>query len=156
MQKITPFLWFDKNVREAAEFYVSVFGDDSEIVHVAGLSGTPSGDIEVVTLKLRGHEFTLMGAGPEFKFTEAVSFLIECDDQAEVDYFWEKLSASPANEQCGWLKDKYGLSWQVTPKQMMDYLNGPDSEGRNRALKAMMGMRKLVIDELRKAYAGEI
>ncbi len=152
MQKITPFLWYDKEAREAAEFYVSVFGEDSKIVSESTMTDTPSGTVEIITVNLRGVEMTLMSAGPLFKFSEAVSFVINCEDQAEVDYFWEKLSAVPAAEQCGWLKDKFGVSWQVTPKGYEEIMNRPDKKKVAATVQAMLQMKKLDIAALEAAY----
>lgn len=153
MQKITPFLWLDTGAKEAAQFYISVFGEDSKILEEKIMPDTPSGTVEIVSISLRGQEFTLMAAGPLFKFNESVSFVIDCADQAEVDYFWDTLTANGGKEsQCGWLKDKYGLSWQVTPRGMMDLTMGPDPKKAAAATKAMLTMKKLDIATLRAAY----
>lgn len=154
MQKITPFLWFETGAKEAADFYVSVFGEDSNVVSVQNVSGTPSGTIEIVTVMLRGQKFTLMAAGPFRKFNEAISFVIDCKDQAEIDYFWEKLSAIPAAEQCGWLKDKYGVSWQVVPSELDDLFSDPDKEKANRATQALLQMKKIDIAKIKEAFNG--
>ncbi|MEW6510856.1 MAG: VOC family protein, partial [Bacteroidota bacterium] len=114
MQKITPFLWFDKEATEAAKFYASVL-KGSKIKESTKFENTPSGTVEIVSVELLGQEFQLMSAGPLFKFNEAISFVVNCDTQEELDYYWEKLSADPKSEQCGWLKDKYGVSWQIVP-----------------------------------------
>jgi len=151
MSKITPFLWFDKNVLEAVDFYLSVF-PNSKIVNSSHSSGTPSGDLDIVTINIMGSDLTLMGAGPEFKFSEAVSFLIDCQDQSEVDYYWEKLSARPETEECGWLKDKFGLSWQVVPQKLNELLSDPDPIKSGRVMQAMLKMKKIVITDLQKAY----
>lgn len=151
MQKITPFLWFDKEAREAAEFYVSVF-KDAQILDSAILKDTPSGAVEVITLSLFGQEFQLMSAGTLFKFNEAISFVVNCETQEETDYYWEKLSAVPEAEACGWLKDKFGVSWQVVPKQFLKLLNDPDPAKAGRAMRAMLQMKKLVIADLQRAY----
>ena len=153
MQKITPFLWFDKEAGEAAKFYVSVF-KDAKIVSTQVLTDTPSGTVEIIDIELFGQRFSLMSAGPLFKFTEAVSFVVDCADQAEIDYYWEKLSAVPESEQCGWLKDKYGLSWQIVPKGMDALFYGPDKEKSARATQAMLKMKKLDIAALQAAYDG--
>lgn len=148
-QKITPNLWFDGNAKEAVDFYISVF-PDSKIVSTAyypksaeeGLADFQigmAGKELTIEFELSGQHFTAINAGPEFKFNEAVSFAITCDDQEEIDYFWEKLSAVPEAEQCGWLKDKYGLSWQVVPKNMDELMQHPDSFAH------LMSMKKLVI-----------
>lgn len=151
MQKITPFLWFDKNVLEAVDFYLSVF-PDSKIVNSTHTPGTPSGDLDIVTINILGSDLTLMGAGPEFKFSEAVSFLIDCVDQAEVDYYWDKLSAHPETEECGWLKDKYGLSWQIVPQKLNQLLADPDPAKSGRVLQSMLKMKKIIISDLQEAY----
>lgn len=150
-QKITPFLWFDKGkAREAANLYTEVF-KDSKINNPEQFSDTPSGDIEIVTIELFGQRFTLMGAGPEFKFNEAVSFVIDCDGQEEVDYYWNALTKEGEESQCGWLKDKFGVSWQVIPKQLNE-LMAKDTSGR--VMQCMLGQKKIVISELESAYKG--
>lgn len=151
MQKITPFLWFDKGkAREAANFYATVF-KDCKIMTPEKYEGTPSGNIEIISIELFGQQFTLMGAGPEFKFNEAVSFIINCDGQEEVDYYWKALLADGGEEsQCGWLKDKFGLSWQVLPKQLNDALGNPDPAKAKHALDAMLEMKKIIIADLVK------
>ena len=120
-QKIVPHLWFDKEAKEAAEFYASVF-PDSRVTNITTLHDTPSGDCDIVSFELSGQPFMAISAGPLFKFNESISFIVYCETQDEVDYYWEKLSAVPEAEQCGWLKDKYGLSWQVVPVQMDEML----------------------------------
>ena len=153
MRKITPMLWYDKEAGEAAEFYASVF-KGSRIKDRATLENTPSGTVEIVTVELPGQELRLMSAGPFFKFNEAVSFVVDCETQAEIDYYWEKLSADPKAEQCGWLKDKYGLSWQIIPKALGRYIGGSDEQGANRAMQAMLKMQKIDVAALERAYAG--
>jgi predicted 3-demethylubiquinone-9 3-methyltransferase (glyoxalase superfamily) len=157
-EKITPNLWFDTEAEQAAEFYVSVFGGDSEITSIAHYTESgprEEGMVMVVEFKLRGQHFVGINGGPEFNFDEAVSFQISCEDQAEVDYFWEKLTAGGGREgQCGWLTDKYGLAWQVTPRGMDSVFSDPDKERANRAMKAMLGMRKINIAELQAAADG--
>lgn len=148
MQKITPFLWFDKGkASEAARFYAAVF-KDSKIHNPETLSDTPSGNVEIISIELSGQQFTLMGAGPEFTFNEAISFVINCDGQAEVDYYWNALTQEGQESQCGWLKDKYGVSWQVVPKQLNELL-GKDSSGK--VMQCMLGQKKIIISELEKA-----
>lgn len=151
--KITPFLWFDKGkAREAAQFYTKIF-KDSKITSPASFDNTPSGSIEIIDIELLGQKFTLMGAGPEFKFTEAVSFLIDCTDQEEIDYYWDALLTGGGEEsQCGWLKDKFGLSWQVVPRRLNELLADPDREKADRVMQCMLGQKKIVISELEKAY----
>ena len=138
MQKITPFLWFDNQAEEAAKFYVSVF-KNSKIKQITHYTGEElpdrKGQVMTVSFELDGQEFTALNGGPQFKFTEAVSFVINCDTQEEIDYFWEKLSADPKAEQCGWLKDRYGLSWQITPAVLRELLGGEDRERTARGLR---------------------
>lgn len=155
MQKITPFLWYEKEAREAAEFYVSVFGGGSKIKNVSTMSDTPSGTVEVVSVELFGQEFTLLSAGPFRKFNEAISFVVSCETQEEVDMYWNALTADGGEEsQCGWLKDKYGVSWQIVPTALEKLTNDPDKERAARASKAMLKMKKLDIAELERAAGG--
>lgn len=146
-QKITPFLWFDKGkANEAVKFYSTVF-KDSKILTPEKYEGTPSGEIEIITVELFGQQFTLMGAGPEFKFNEAISFIIDCDGQDEVNYYWKALTAGGGEEsQCGWLKDKFAVSWQVIPKQLNEALAKPDTA--KYAMGQMLKMKKIVISDL--------
>lgn len=153
MQKITPFLWFDKEAGEAAEFYTSVF--KGKILSTTKMENTPSGTVEILNIEILGQEFTLMSAGPYFKFTEAVSFVVNCDTQEEIDYYWEKLSAVPESEQCGWLKDKYGLSWQIVPTQWEKMANDPDKDKVARVTQAMLKMKKFDIKKLEETYNGD-
>ena len=154
MQKITPFLWFDKEARQAARFYTSIF-KDSKIKGNDTFSDTPSGAVDVVAIELMGQEFVLMSAGPQFKFNEAISFVVNCETQEEVDYFWGKLTADGGQEsQCGWLKDKFGRSWQVVPTLLGRLLQDKDPEKAGRAMQAMLKMRKIDIAALQKAHAG--
>jgi predicted 3-demethylubiquinone-9 3-methyltransferase (glyoxalase superfamily) len=153
MQKITPFLWFDKEAGEAAKFYTSIF-KDSKIKNSTTLRNTPSGTVEIVTVELCGQEFTLMSAGPLFKFNEAISFVVQCDNQKEVDYYWEKLSAVPEAEQCGWLKDKYGLSWQIVPTILGKMLQDKDARKVGRVTEAFLKMKKFDIKALKRASEG--
>ncbi len=153
MQKITPHLWFDKEAKEAAEFYVSVF-PDSRVTHMSTIHDTPSGDAEIVSFELAGQSFMAISAGPFFKFSEAISFIVNCETQEEVDYYWEKLSAVPESEQCGWIKDKYGLSWQIVPEVMDEFMSDPDPDKVARVVQAMLQMKKLDIATLRQAYEG--
>ncbi|MBX4201564.1 VOC family protein [Candidatus Saccharibacteria bacterium] len=161
MPKISPFLWFDKNAEEAINFYIDVFkgspskdGADSEITHITrypgGFSEGPMKDMEgkilTAVFKLAGVQFMALDGGPIFKFTEATSFYVECADQAEIDYFWEKLSAVKESEQCGWCKDKYGLSWQIIPKNMEELMTNNKA-----AMQAMLKMHKIVIADLENA-----
>ena len=153
MQKITPHLWFDKEAKEAAEFYTSVFAK-SRIKGTTTLHNTPSGSVDIVTIELLGQEFMLISAGPLFKFNEAISFIVHCDTQKEMDYYWEKLSAVPEAEQCGWLKDKYGLSWQIVPTVMDNMLKDNDAKKVARVTEAFLKMKKFDIEALTRAYEG--
>jgi predicted 3-demethylubiquinone-9 3-methyltransferase (glyoxalase superfamily) len=155
-QKITPNLWFDTEAEEAAEFYVSIF-KNSRIVNTSryGESGPrEAGMVMTIEWELDGQRFTGINGGPNFKFDEAVSFSISCEDQDEVDYYWDKLTEGGEESQCGWLKDKFGLSWQVVPKGMEAVFSDPDPERANRAMEAMLKMRKLDIAALRDAADG--
>ncbi len=161
MQKITPFLWFDMNAEEAMKFYTSVF-KNSKIKNMnrygpegAKASGVPEGTVMTGTIQLEGQDFMVLNGGPHFKFTEAVSFVVDCKDQEEVDYYWEKLSAHPESEQCGWLKDKFGLSWQIVPKALGELMGDPDPVKAGRVMGAMLKMKKLDIYGLKKAYDGK-
>ncbi len=154
MQKITPFIWFEKGAHEAAKFYVKVFGSRSKIKKVQTVTGTPSGTVEVVTLELRGQQFTLMAAGPFRPITEAVSFVVNCGTQKEVDHFWDKLSAGGEKGECGWLKDRYGVSWQVTPTILLKLMADPDPARGARVTQAMLQMTKIDIAKLKEAYKG--
>ena len=153
MQKITPHLWFDKEAKEAAEFYTSVF-PKSKIKDTTTLHNTPSGTVDIVTVKLLGQEFMLLSAGPLFKFNEAISFIVYCDTQEQIDYYWQKLSAVPEAEQCGWLKDKYGLSWQIVPSVLDEMLKARDKKKVTRVTEAFLKMKKLDIQTLKQAYEG--
>ena len=153
MQKITPHLWFDKEAKEAAEFYTSVF-PKSKIKDTTTLHNTPSGTVDIVTIELLGQEFMLISAGPLFKFNEAISFIVHCDTQEEIDYYWEKLSVVPEAEQCGWLKDKYGLSWQIVPTAMAEMLKDKDKQKLARVTEAFLKMKKFDIAALKRAYKG--
>lgn len=157
MQKITPFLWFDNNAEEAANFYVSIF-KNSRILSVAryGDAGPgPKGTVMTAEFELDGQKFIALNAGPRFKFTEAISFVVNCETQEEIDYFWEKLSAGGEESQCGWLKDKYGLSWQVVPTILRELMGGKDPERSNRVMQALLQMQKLEIEPLKRAYEGK-
>jgi predicted 3-demethylubiquinone-9 3-methyltransferase (glyoxalase superfamily) len=156
MQKITPFMWFDTQAEEAAEHYVSIF-PDSKIESVTRFGDEvpgPNGRVMTVQFRLAGQGFTALNGGPEFPFTEAISFFVSCKDQAEVDHYWEKLLEGGEESQCGWLKDKYGLSWQIIPKALGEMLSDKDAEKANRAMQAMLQMRKIDIAAMRKAFAG--
>jgi predicted 3-demethylubiquinone-9 3-methyltransferase (glyoxalase superfamily) len=158
MPRITPNLWFDRNGLEAAEFYVSVF-PNSKIKNISyfGEAGPrEAGLVLTVDFELDGQEYTAINGGPEFTFDEAVSLLINCRDQDEVDHYWDRLRADGGQEgPCGWVKDKYGLSWQVVPEEMADLMSDPDKERSNRAMKAMLGMQKLDLAALKAAADGK-
>ena len=162
-QPITPCLWFDSEAEEAARFYTGIFknskiaamtryGEAGREVH-----GRPAGSVMTVEFELNGQTFTALNGGPHFRFNEAVSFQIICRDQEEVDHYWKRLGegGDPKAQQCGWLKDKYGLSWQVVPTGMVEMLNDPDREKADRAMEAMLQMKKLDIGELQRAFEGE-
>ena len=151
MQKITPFLWFDKEAGEAAKFYTSIF-KDAKIIGTTTLENTPSGTVEIVTIKLFGQEFQLMSAGPLFKFNEAISFVVNCETQQEIDHYWEKLSAVPEAEQCGWLKDKFGVSWQIVPAVLFQMQKSKDKQKLARVTEAFLQMKKFNIAVLQRAY----
>lgn len=161
MQKITPSLWFDNNAEEAMNYYVDVF-KNSKIIRIdrypGGYSEGPMAGMEGKVLngefELDGRRFICLDGGPIFKFNESVSFIVDCADQEEVDYYWEKLSAVPESEQCGWCKDKFGLSWQIIPKQLGELLTDPDKEKAKRVMDAMLQMHKIDVAELQKAYEG--
>jgi predicted 3-demethylubiquinone-9 3-methyltransferase (glyoxalase superfamily) len=156
--RITPCLWFDGSAEEAAAFYASVFAD-SEVVNVtrspADNPSTRAGDVLMVWFTISGQPFMGLNGGPQFPFSEAISFQIDCADQAESDRYWDALvEGGGEHGQCGWLKDRFGVSWQVVPRQMGDYLAGPDPEGCRRAMEAMLGMQRLDLEALRRAYEG--
>jgi len=159
-QKISPCLWFDTTAEEAANFYISVF-KNSRIKHVsrygeAGreVHGNEPGSVMVVEFEIEGQTFTALNGGPHFKFNEAVSFQVMCDTQAEIDHFWSKLSQGGQEGQCGWLKDKYGLSWQVVPSALPAMLSGGDATRQDRMMTAVMAMKKFDLERLTQAYAG--
>jgi predicted 3-demethylubiquinone-9 3-methyltransferase (glyoxalase superfamily) len=157
-QKIIPNLWFDTEAEEAARFYTSVF-ENSRIVNVTHYTDAgprPAGTVMTVEFELDGHRFLAINGGPQFKFDEAISFAISCETQDEVDYYWDTLSEGGEEGQCGWLKDRYGLSWQVVPAGIEEVLSDPDPERAQRAMQAMLGMRKLDIVALRSAANGAV
>lgn len=154
IQKITPFLWFDQQAEEAANFYVSIFPNSKVVkVHRYGDAGPgPKGTAMTVEFQLDGLTFVGLNGGPMFKFTEALSFVVTCSTQDEIDMYWDKLTADGgAPVQCGWLKDKFGLSWQIVPKSLTELMSGPDGAKANRVMKALMGMKKLDIKGLQQA-----
>ena len=145
--RITPFLWFDSNAEEAVDFYLSVFKNSRRLQELRnGENGPgPKGSILTIAFELDGQKFTALNGGPMFKFTEAISFVVRCDSQQEVDYYWEKLTAGGSEIACGWLKDRFGLSWQIVPARLSELIKNP------KAMKAMMKMKKLDIGELERA-----
>jgi predicted 3-demethylubiquinone-9 3-methyltransferase (glyoxalase superfamily) len=164
IQPITPCLWFDNQAEEAAKFYTGIF-KNSKIGKISRYTeagrevhGQPAGKVLTVEFELNGQPFTALNGGPQFKFNEAISFQIMCRDQEEVDYYWNKLGqgGDPKAQQCGWLKDKYGLSWQVVPTALVELLGDPDREKSGRAMEAMLKMKKLDIAELERAFEGEV
>jgi predicted 3-demethylubiquinone-9 3-methyltransferase (glyoxalase superfamily) len=155
MQKITPNLWFDTEAEEAANFYTSIFKNARilKVAHYGEAGPRPAGMVLTVTFELEGQEFTALNGGPEFKFNEAISLLVNCETQEEVDEFWDKLSAGGEKGPCGWLKDKFGVSWQIVPTVLEELLQDDDSDRANRVMKAMLQMTKIDIEALEKAYA---
>jgi predicted 3-demethylubiquinone-9 3-methyltransferase (glyoxalase superfamily) len=157
MQKITPFLWFDNQAEEAINFYISIF-KNSRIVDSSryGEGGpAPAGQLMTATFVLDGQQFMALNAGPQFKFNEAISMFVNCENQAEVDELWAKLTEGGEESQCGWLKDKYGLSWQIIPKQLGELMGDPDPEKAGRVMQAMLQMQKIDVAKLQQAYAGK-
>ena len=157
MQKITPFLWFDDNAEEAANFYVSVF-KNSKLLNVSryGDAGPgPKGTVMTVEFEIDGLGFVALNAGPRFKFTEAISFVVNCETQEEVDYYWERLSEGGEKSRCGWLKDQFGLSWQVTPTILDKLMADKDPVKSQRVMERMLQMDKLDIEPLQRAYEGQ-
>ena len=169
MNKITPCLWFDIQAEEAMNLYVDTFSgapykkQESKVVDIIryekGMEAPGAEEMggKVITgiFELAGQRFMALDGGPIFKFTEATSFYVECEDQKEVDYFWKKLSAVPESEQCGWCKDKFGLSWQIIPKQLGELMGDPNPEKSQRVMDAMLNMKKLIVTDLQKAYDGK-
>lgn len=156
MQKITPYLWFDGQAEEAANHYLSIF-KNSRIVDIARYgegAPMPAGMAMTVTFELEGQQFVGLNGGPQYKFTEAISFYVDCKTQAEVDELWERLCEGGEPGQCGWLKDKFGVSWQIVPAVLTELLTDPDPEKSGRVMQAMFGMTKLDIQGLQDAYAG--
>ena len=154
-QKVTTFLWFNNNAEEAAKFYCSVFKNSKILNTIARPESVPEpkGSVLTVEFELDGQRFAALNGGPQFKFTEAISLVVNCETQEEIDYYWEKLSEGGQQVECGWLKDKYGLSWQVTPSNWVELLQG-DIQKTDRVMKAVMQMKKLDIAEMEKAAAG--
>jgi len=154
MQKITPFLWFDDKAEEAMNYYVSIFKNSKRgrISRYGEAGPGPKGTVMVATFQLEGQDFIALNGGPHFKFTEAISLVVNCETQDEVDAFWEKLSEGGAKGQCGWLKDKYGLSWQIVPAVLGELMSDPDPEKSKRVMTAMLKMTKMDIKGLQQAY----
>jgi len=159
MQRITPFLWFDNQAEEAVNFYVAIF-KDSRIRSIARYeeeaakaSGRPKGSVMTVAFELNGQEFIALNGGPLFKFTEAISFVVNCETQEEVDHFWKRLTAGGQEVQCGWLKDRFGVSWQIVPTVLGEMLQDKDPEKSRRVMAAMLKMKKINIEALKKAYS---
>ena len=153
MQKVSPFLWFDTQAEEAANFYVSLF-EDAEITDIARYpEGTPgpAGDVMTVAFRLAGQEYTALNGGPQFSFTEAISFVVHCEDQDEVDRFWMQLTEGGTESQCGWLKDRFGLSWQIVPDRLGELLSDPDPARSQAAMQAMLQMSKIDIKVMEDA-----
>lgn len=157
MPEITPFLWFDTQAEEAAKFYTSIF-KNSKITAIARYpegSPGPVGTVMTVGFELDGQPFTALNAGPHFKFNESISFVVHCESQEEVDEYWEKLLQGGQESQCGWLKDRYGLSWQITPNALIEMLQDKDAEKSKRVMQAMLQMKKIDIGALKEAYGQE-
>lgn len=157
MQKITPFLWFDHQAEEAVTFYTSVFKNSKigSISRYGDAGPGPKGSVMVMEFEIEGQKFTALNGGPIFNFTPAISFFVNCESQEEVDYLWEGLSQGGEMEQCGWLKDKYGISWQIVPAILGQLMSDPDPEKAGRVTAAMLKMTKLDIAELKRAYYGD-
>lgn len=155
-QKITPCLWFNDNVEEAVNFYISIFKNSKieTITHYGKDMPLPEGTVLTIAFKLDGQEFLALNGGPDFAFTEAISFIVNCDTQQEIDSFWAKLSDGGELQQCGWLKDKFGLSWQIVPVQLGEMLKSKDPEKSNRVMHAIMQMVKLDVEKLEEAFIG--
>jgi predicted 3-demethylubiquinone-9 3-methyltransferase (glyoxalase superfamily) len=154
IQLITPFLWFDQQAEEAAAFYASIFPNSGvvKVVRCGKAGPGPPGSVLTVEFQLDGQKFVALNGGPHYKFTEAISFVVNCQTQEEVDAYWEKLSAGGSEIQCGWLKDKFGLAWQIVPTVLLKFLGDPDPEKSARVMKAMMTMIKLDIHAIQQAY----
>jgi len=155
-QKITTFLWFNNNAEEAANFYCSVFKNARILntTHYGDAGPGPKGSVMTVDFELDGQKFAALNGGPQFKFTEAISLVVNCKDQEEVDYFWEKLSEGGQKVECGWLKDKFGLFWQITPEILLELIGDPDEQKQQRVMKAMMTMKKIDIKQIEEAAKG--
>jgi predicted 3-demethylubiquinone-9 3-methyltransferase (glyoxalase superfamily) len=157
MQRIVPFLWFDSNAEEAVNFYISVF-KNSKILNIAryGDAGPgPKGTVMTMNFQLEGQDFMALNGGPHYTFSPAISFFVNCETQAEVDELWEKLTAGGSDVQCGWLRDKFGVSWQIIPRTLIELMQDKDPMKSQRVFKAMMGMIKIDIEGLKRAYRGD-
>jgi len=157
-QRITPFLWFDNQAEEAAKLYCSIFKNSKmgQIVRYGDVGPGPKGQVMIVTFKIEGQEFTALNGGPRFKFDEAISFVINCETQEEMDYYWDSLTADGGQEsQCGWLKDKFGLSWQIVPTIIGELMSDEDPEKAGRVMQAVMQMKKIDLQKLKDAAAGK-
>ena len=154
MQKITPFLWFDNQAEEAVKLYTSIFKNSKigKVVRYGDAGPGPKGSVMTIAFELEGQEFTALNGGPVFKFNESISFVVDCRSQQEVDDLWAKLSDGGEESMCGWLKDKFGVSWQIVPTVLPELLNDPDPVKANRVMQAMLKMKKLDIQTLRRAY----
>jgi predicted 3-demethylubiquinone-9 3-methyltransferase (glyoxalase superfamily) len=157
LQKITPFLWFDSEAEEAANFYVSIFKNSkiSSVARYGDAGPGPKGSVMMVNFQLEGQEFMALNGGPLYTFTPAISFFVDCKTQQEVDDLWDKLTAGGGEVECGWLKDKYGLSWQIIPTALMELMQDKDPVKSQRVFKAMLQMTKIDIEGLERAYRGE-
>ncbi len=157
MQKITPFLWFDNQAEEAMNYYVSIFKDSKvlSITRYGDAGPGPKGSVLIAKFQLEGQEFIALNGGPQFKFTEAISLVVNCETQQEVDELWEKLTAGGEESQCAWLKDKYGLSWQIVPRILFELLQDQDAAKANRVMQAMLQMKKIDIATLKQAAEGQ-
>ena len=157
MQKITPFLWFNNQAEEAVAFYTAIF-KDTKVIHVAHYgegAPLPKGTVLTIKFTLAGQDFVALNGGPHYSFTPAISFVVNCESQDEVDYYYEKLLADGGEEsQCAWIKDKYGVSWQIVPQVLINYLNDPDAAKAQRVMMAMFKMKKIIIADLDQAYLG--
>ena len=151
MQKITPCLWFEKDLPSAIEYYKNIFKENVKVVYLGELQNGPGGEYQFGTIELFGTKYDMLAAGPIFKFTEAISLTIACNDQEETDYYWDSFTKNGGMEsQCGWCKDKYGLNWQVVPTKLTELSTSSDIEKRNYAMQQMFGMKKIIIKDLQK------
>ncbi|MDX9833263.1 MAG: VOC family protein [Anaerolineae bacterium] len=156
MQRITPYLWFEDQAEEAASFYTSIFKNSkiNEISRYGEGGPGPAGSVMLVSFELDGQQFIALNGGPQFQFTEAISFVINCESQEEVDYMWDKLTEGGEESMCGWLKDRYGISWQVVPTALPELLNAPNPEAQQRVMEVFLKMSKIDLPTLRLAYEG--